>query len=295
MAGRRIESSASRTADMTCACRAMSFYEPEPALKGADWVAPKLLPRAIQPLVIWPPTRKLLQRMMAPEGVYGWVIARTRYIDEALRAACLEGFAQVLLFGAGFDSRCVRFCSQLRAMRLFELDAPTTQAMKIEQFRRRGIPIPTNVALVAINFEKDSVEQKLAQAGFSRGSKTLVILEGVLQYLNPQSVESTFATIRGLVGTGSRVVFDHAYAAVVRGEGDLYGQRGITRGVSRVGESWQFGLDDGEVEAFLQRFGFALVDKKNPQELEQMNFRRADGSLLARINGTQGLVTAERE
>ena len=53
-------------------------------------------------------TRAVLHRILGPQGVYEWVIARTRYFDEALRTACGEGFSQVLVFGAGFDSRGVR-------------------------------------------------------------------------------------------------------------------------------------------------------------------------------------------
>ena len=166
--------------------------------------------------------------------------------------------------------------------------------MKIEQFRLRGVKIPPNVIMIAINFEKESVEQKLEQFGFKRGCKTLVILEGVLQYLNPQAVETTFTTVQNIVGPGSRIVFDHAYAAVVRGEGKVYGQERMIRGVNGFGESWQFGLDETEVGPFLRRFGFVLIDQKNPTELEQMNFRRPDGTIRARINGTQGIVTAQR-
>jgi len=294
MGVRRIESSASRTADMTCGCRAMSFYERDPLLKGSDWVAPKLLPAKMQPFVKFGLTRKLLRRVMAPQGVYGWVIARTRYVDQALGLACGEGFSQVLLFGAGFDSRGVRFSSELKEMMFFELDAPTTQAMKTEQFRRRGVTMPPNVILIGINFEKESVEKKLEQFGFKIGGKTLVILEGILQYLNPETVETTFTTIRNIVGSGSRVVFDHAYAFVLRGEGNVFGQKRMIRGVNRFGESWQFGLDETEVESFLRKFGFVLIDQKNPKDLEEQNFRGASGKIRARVNGTQGIVTAER-
>jgi len=294
MSARRIESSASRTADMTCGCRAMSFYERDPLLKGLDWVAPRLLPAKMRPFVKFGPTRRLLRGIMGPQGVYGWVIARTRYIDKALSLACREGFTQVLLFGAGFDSRGVRFSSELKGMRLFELDAPTTQAVKIEQFRRRGVSMPQNVILIGINFEKESVEKKLEEFGFIVGSKTLVILEGVLQYLNSQAVEAAFATIRDIVGGGSRVVFDHAYAFVLRKEGNVYGQELMTRGVNRFGESWQFGLAEAEVEPFLRKFGFVLIDQKSPKDLEESNFRGDDGKIRARVNGTQGIVIAER-
>jgi methyltransferase (TIGR00027 family) len=271
----------------------MSFYERDPLYKGADWVAPKLLPAKMQPLVRMGITRRILRRVMGPQGVYEWVIARTRYIDKALSRACSEGFTQVLVFGAGFDSRGVRFSAELKGITLFELDAPTTQKMKIEQFQVRGVQVPPNVVLVPIDFEKDSVEEKLKAAGYRWNQKTLVILEGVLQYLNPQAVDATFTTIRAIVGAGSRITFDHAYAAVLRGEGSAYGQDRMIKGVSRFGESWQFGLDESDLPGFLEKHRLVLADKKSPKELEELNFKGPDGVLRGRINGTQGIVTAE--
>ena len=101
MCARRIESTASRTADMTCGCRAMSFYERDPLYKGADWVAPKLLPGTLHLPATIGLTRSLLRKVIGPQGVYEWVIARTRYVDNALMRASSDGSSQVLLFGAG--------------------------------------------------------------------------------------------------------------------------------------------------------------------------------------------------
>ena len=154
--------------------------------------------------------------------------------------------------------------------------------------------MPPNVTFVPINLETESAEQKLQKWGFKRNQNTLVILEGVLQYLNSQAVHVTFTTIRNTVGAGSRIVFTHAYAAVLRGEGNVYGQERMISGVNRLGESWQFGLDEAEVKAFLGKYELVLVDQKSPKDLEEMNFRGRDGVLRERVNGTQGIVTAER-
>jgi methyltransferase (TIGR00027 family) len=180
-------------------------------------------------------------------------------------------------------------------MRLFELDAPTTQRMKVEQFRLRAVEIPSNVTFVPINFETELVEEKLVQSGFKRNQRTLVILEGVLQYLNPEAVNATFTTIQNMVCSGSRIIFDHAYAFVVRGEGNVYGQERMIDGVNRFGESWQFGLDETEVKGFVEKYHMNLVDQKSPRELEVLNFKGADGVVRAKINGTQGIAMAVRK
>lgn len=278
---------------MTCGCRALSVFEADPLFKGADWVAPKLLPRKLQMFVHIPFARTMLKHLLGPEGVYEWVIARTRYIDNAFMRVGTENFSQVLLFGAGFDSRGVRFQAELKDSIVFELDAPTTQKLKREQFRARGIEVPQNVKFVPINFESESVAEKLREFGFRKSRKTLVVLEGVLQYLKPEAVSDTFTTIRDHVGAGSRIVFDYAHASAVRGEGNEYGQDRMIKGVKRFGESWQFGLEENEVEVFLQKYQFALVDRKGPKELEELNFQGKDGVLRGKVNGTQSIVTAE--
>lgn len=145
-----------------------------------------------------------------------------------------------------------------------------------------------------INFETESVAEKLREAGFDKGKKTIVILEGVLQYLRPEAVFETFDTIRNHVGAGSRLVFDYAHAAVLRGEGNEYGQDRMIKGVKRFGESWQFGLEEADVGPFLEKYGFKLLERKGPRELEDAYFKGKNGLVLARVNGTQSIVMAER-
>jgi methyltransferase (TIGR00027 family) len=166
--------------------------------------------------------------------------------------------------------------------------------MKIGQYRKRGIEVPPNVTLIPINFEKESVAERLAAGGFRADGKTLVILEGVLQYLAPEAAHATIDTVRGLAGAGSWLVFDYAHASAVRAEGGPSEETRMMKGLSRYGESWQFGLEEAEVEPFLRGHGFRMVDRKGPKELGESYFRTADGVVRAQVNGTQSIVKAER-
>ena len=122
--------------------------------------------------------------MLAPAGVYEYVIARTKYIDAAFEKALAERFDQILLFGAGFDTRALRFHEKARHTRVFELDAPLTQQAKIRQYGRRNLCIPSNVVFIAIDFDRESLPHKLDVAGFQIGRRSLFILEGLLMYLD---------------------------------------------------------------------------------------------------------------
>lgn len=227
MAPRRIETTTSRTAEMCCMCRAASNLESDLHYRSGDWVAQELLPRKIQWVFKLPPARHLLIKAFAPEGVYEWVIARTKYIDVLFAKACSEGFSQIVFFGAGFDTRGIRFQADLKGLLVFELDAPTTQGAKIEQYRKRGVAVPANLIFVSVNFEKESISERLTRSGFCKGMRTLVVLEGVTQYLEPAAISTMLQTISDEVGKSSWLVFDYAHASVLKKEGDeyAYGQR----------------------------------------------------------------------
>jgi O-methyltransferase involved in polyketide biosynthesis len=59
--------------------------------------------------------------------MYEYIIARTKYIDAAFIQALKQDFDQVVIFGAGLDSRELRFQDINQATKIFELDAPITQ------------------------------------------------------------------------------------------------------------------------------------------------------------------------
>jgi methyltransferase (TIGR00027 family) len=291
---RRIETKASRTADFTCACRALSWMETNPYFKSEDWVAPRLLPTRIQWLIKFPLLRKVLSRIVTPKGVYAWVIARTKYIDDWFTGISREGFTQVLILGAGFDSRSVRFADELCGMRIFELDSGTTQIMKTSQFNERQVDFPENVTFIPVNFELEDLSPKLGKAGFRKDAKTLLLMEGVLQYLKPEAVCKTLEALQKWTAPGSRLICDFANSSFFNEEENSYGKSALLRSLQRYGETFRFGLSDDKVEPFFAGYGFNVIEKVNPADLEEMYFKDRAGRLHARVNGVQTIITAER-
>jgi len=292
---RRIESTTSRTAEMTCLSRACSAFETNRYYKSDDHIAPLLLPSGLKPLLHVSLARKLFTKVAAPKGIYEYVIARTKYIDAVFKQALADQFDQVLIFGAGFDTRAIRFQDKMGSTRVFELDVPVTQQAKIGQYQKRHVAVPPNLKFVAIDFDKESLPVKLDEAGFCKPRRSLFILEGLVMYLQPESVHETFQTIRDYAGNGSRVVFDYIYASVLRKEGIYYGETGIEQTVSGAGEQWHFGIEKGQIEQFLARYAMQLIDHKDAKDLEKAYFTDSNGKVIGRINGTHCLVTAEKQ
>lgn len=238
--------------------------------------------------------RRFYCHILAPSGIYEYVIARTKYIDAVFKQALAERFDQILLFGAGFDTRALRFQAEAQHTRIFELDAPPTQQAKIRQYGKRNLSVPSNVVFIAIDFDKESLPEKLDAAGFHKDQKSLFVLDGLLMYLELESVQATLQTIRKYAGTGSWLVFDYVQASVLRRENTLYGEAGVAQSVAKAGEQWRFGLEPGELASFVADFGFQVRDHMDAQELEATYFRDTDGRLVGRINGTHCIVTAGR-
>lgn len=271
-------------------CRAISSLEKDPCYRSADWVARSLLPDFLRLLIRIPYVAKLLIKAFSTKGSYEYVIARTKYIDAVFSQALSDRFAQILLFGAGFDTRALRLQGKEQKTRIFELDAPATQQAKINQYQKRHLGIPSNVVFVPIDFDKESLTMKLDQAGFNRDARSLFILEGVLMYLLPSSVDQTFRTIRELAGAGSEVVFDYVYASVLRHEEKYYGEKGFADAVAKTGEEWRFGIEKGEIKQFLSKYGLELRDHRDAGELEEMYFKDPSGRIVGRVNGTHCLT-----
>lgn len=291
---RRIESTISRTAEMTCLSRACSAIETNHYYKSDDYIAPLLLPIGLKIFIHISLARRLFTKVAAPNGIYEYVIARTKYIDAAFKRALVEQFEQVLIFGAGFDTRTLRFQDAMGNTRVFELDVPVTQQAKISQYQKRHLPIPPSLTFIAIDFDKESLPMKLNEAGFCKHRQCLFVLEGLMMYLQPESVEATFSTIRDYAGKGSRVVFDYIYASVLRKEGIYYGETGILQTVSGAGEQWNFGIEKGQIEQFLAKYEMQLIDHKDAKDLEQAYFSDSKDKIIGRVNGTHCLVTAEK-
>jgi len=292
----RIETKSSRTADFACLLRAASYVDKRECYSGSDGIAYMLVPPHLKLIVRSRWLFKLFSRPFFPSGMYEYVIARTRYFDTVFMEALEHGFDQIVIFGAGFDSRALRFSKLNKGTKVFELDAPTTQQEKLEVLKVRKLVIPENLVFVPIDFIREKVADKMAQAGFVSGNKSLFLLEAVTMYLPQEAVESTFGFIESVAGRGSLVAFDYIYAGVLRKENKYYGERETSlKTLAKVGEEWIFALEEGEDERFLSRHGFSLKDHSGKPELEDRYFKNSQGAILGEINGTGAMATGVKK
>jgi methyltransferase (TIGR00027 family) len=126
--------------------------------------------------------------------VYANVILRTRYTEDALKAAIAKGVRQYVIIGAGFDSFALRRPGFAADLDIFEIDHPATQALKTKQLGHCGIVLPKSVHFIAADLAECSVADTLSGSPFRADRPAFFSWLGVTMYLTK---EANFATLRG--------------------------------------------------------------------------------------------------
>ncbi len=295
MAERTRNERASSTAGYTCFSRACATREKDERLRGPDYMAEIFLPAFAKVILNVPVLRKAFMSKVAPSGIYEYVIARTKLLDEFFLDGLANRVCQVVILGAGMDTRALRFASKNQGTKIIELDIKKTQYPKIGILNRKKVKLPDELVFASIDFNEQSLSDVLMDAGYQMNQQCLFLWEGVTMYLNSDAVDNTLAFIRESSQKGSRVTFDYIFASVLRQENKFYGEKEIFDTVSQAGEGWTFGLEQGEIEGYLTERGFKMISHYTPAELEGRYFQAGDGSIIRRINGTHCIVQAEVE
>lgn len=210
----------SRTAVWVAAARAIGAREPDAAARNPDYLAEKLLGNLADFDVRHPVVDALAldyDEAMKNAEVVGNVrtlTVRARFIDEALERAVAGGATQVVILGAGFDTHAYRFVDLLSRVKVFEVDRPATQAIKIRRVNDTLGEPPANLTYVGIDFAHEDLPSGLARCGYDRSQPTFFIMEGLLMYLPEEAVRATLGFV-GSLPSGSGVVFDFFYQPMV--------------------------------------------------------------------------------
>ncbi len=139
-----------------------------------------------------------------PHGpMHDYLQARTRFFDQTVVASIAEGFRQIVIGGAGYDGRALRYAAP--GVRWFEIDHPATQRDKLAVLGELGLAEREHVSFAAADFTVDPVGDVLVAAGLCPGERALFLLEGVAVYLAAADLESLLGQFRDVAAEGSRL------------------------------------------------------------------------------------------
>ncbi|MFC1532769.1 class I SAM-dependent methyltransferase [Thermodesulfobacteriota bacterium] len=227
-------------------------------------------------------------------GLNEYMIARTAFFDGLFVDALNIKTPQIVLLGAGYDSRAYRFANSNQGTRIFELDATPTQNRKKKCIRKAQIDIPKHVTFIPINFNQESLKDTLEKAGYKNHQKTLFIWEGVSYYLDLESVETTLAFVSHASHHESAIAFDYTISISEENIDNYYGVKEFTQTMKEhhANEELIFSIDEDEIESFLEQRGLKIVNHLDNEEIERTFLLDENGSLIGQTTGHFRFVLA---
>jgi methyltransferase (TIGR00027 family) len=227
-------------------------------------------------------------------GLTEYIIARTAFFDELFINALNTKTPQIVLLGAGYDSRAYRFTGLNQNTHIFELDAAPTQERKIKCLKTAKVDIPRSVAFVPINFMQDDLVSELVKAGFNEIEKTLFLWEGVSYYLNQDAVTATLKKITHFIHKENQIAFDYSVPITEEMLAQSYGAEMFMKSMNahHDNEEFLFSIKSEEIETFLTQNQLRMLEHLDNELIEQKYLLDQTGILIGKMTGNFRFVRA---
>jgi methyltransferase (TIGR00027 family) len=224
------------------------------------------------------------------KGLRSHIVMRARYTEDRLAEAVENGAQQYVILGAGLDTFAYRQPDWARALRIFEVDHPTSQRSKRERLVTAGIQVASNVALIACDFETASLLDCLRRSNFNFEKPAFLSRLGVTMYLGGDAIDAVFRFVSSLPKS-SEIVFTFASRASTKNEiGGESLLTAFTAFAAAHGEPWRTLFEPHDLAHKLHELGFSTVAFLSASEADALYFRgRHDG---LKVRKEVGIVSA---
>ena len=202
--------------------------------------------------------------------VYWYVVLREKHGDRAIEAAIESGCKQLILLGAGYDTRFFRLDKiQENSVQTFEIDLPDTIEDKQRYLSSKLSVMPRGLSLVPLDLNRDSLN-RLDEYGFDDRVPTIYVWQGVSYYLERESISTTLDSIKRQMTPGSVFVFDCCSPLMTFKNDRIPGINANIEKLEKIGEPYRFGMYADEMERWLKEKGFAEIDTLQLNDLEEV-------------------------
>ena len=294
MSAKSVEQKPSETAVLAALHRAIANKEFGGRL-GPDYLAEYFLPAHFRFFIKFKKVRANVKNKLGTflPGLHEYMVARTSHFDAAFIDALTNQVPQIVLLGAGYDSRAYRFDRLNTATKIFELDISPTQDRKKKCLKKASIPIPQQTTLVPINFNEETLESVLEKAGYDNNQPTLFLWEGVSYYLEPESVATTLEFVAHTLHPESVIAFDYV-VSVTDENRDLFGASKFLQTMKEEhgSEALLFAINEGETASYLEKRGLKMIAHLDNEEIERAYLLNENGALLGHMTGLFRFVSA---
>ena len=197
-------------------------------------------------------------------GLWGGIMGRKCFIDEAVATAVTGPIETVVNLGAGFDTRSFRL-PELASVPVWEVDQPGSTDAKRRRLETIFGEVPAHVTLVPMDFDREDLGSVLASHGYPADKRTFFIWEGVTQYLTEPGIRQTFDLL-GTAPAGSRLVFTYTPKDFIDGRVS-YGHEFLYEKMRVKDTIWHFGIDPESIDGFLGEHGWRVLEHLGYDEL----------------------------
>jgi methyltransferase (TIGR00027 family) len=195
------------------------------------------------------PTQQQMRLFMA---------ARSRFAEDCLTAAVSRGVRQVVVLGAGLDTFSLRDPHSSLGLRVFEVDHPATQAWKRERINEAGLSVPPSLTFAPVDFERQSLAEGLAAAGFEATRSAYFHWLGVVPYLRRDAISAVLQFIASI--PASEVVFDYSEPLENYSPERRANVAAVAERTAALGEPWLSYFDPVELSKELRGRGFRELE-----------------------------------
>jgi len=216
-------------------------------------------------------------------GATGWFFCRDRYVEDILKE-CLgkKEVETVVNLGAGMDCRAY-YIPGIEKLPYFEVDHPTVIKKKMKKMKKILGKLPNNVVYVPIDFQKQSLDVELKNAGYNLTSKTLFIWQAVTQYISKEANDNTFKYI-AQAAPGSKLVFSYIIKSFIDGK---YSNDGIKRLAKQFRKKnnplFISGFDPADMKDYLSKYSLTLIEDIDSVEMQERYSNLIDLDLLKTV------------
>lgn len=284
-----------RSAEAVAALRAASCRERLESLRNPDVLARHFVTRPLYRALLWLPhrlSRTVIERMSP--GSYGYFLARTRFIDQHLLRAIADQFDQIVILGAGYDSRAVRFAKELGPIPVFEVDLEATQRAKRARLARLKPAPGSRIRFVPHDFTRGDFMAALAECGFDPGARTFYIWEGVSYYLPESSVRDVLERTLADSAPGSRMAWDYSLRTFVDGATDTYGGARMQAWLRKNREPFLFGIQPDQLPDFVKPYGLSVAEDLGPSDFSRLHLASPEGAVAGKPLGHLRMALLEK-
>jgi methyltransferase (TIGR00027 family) len=257
------------TAEGAAFCRACEQYLPEDERLFIDPLVYSLMSSLYQWMLRSPRMRQFVinSTEKSVKGLYGEQVLRTCYIDDTLVAALKLGIRQVVILGAGIDTRAYRLPGMDQAQ-IFEVDMPQVQTAKKARLEKVLGSLPGNIHFIPIDFNEQSIKDVLTGSGFNPSQPAVFIWEAVTQYLKTEAVEQTL-TFVGECASGSRIIFTYVLKWIIEHPERDPDAVALMKLSKMKMAPFIFGLDPDAMPEYLRRFHMKVIEDAGKETYEE--------------------------